>query len=277
MVNAVLIVWREAVEAILVVGILYAWLAQGPDRERGLRWLWGGVAGGVVLALLLALVLLRVQSELAGMGLELFQTAMLLLAAVLITQMVLWMQRHARTIRAELQQRVASAAARARWWGVALVAAIAVGREGAETVIFVFGLTLEHQGVELTQWFAAVAAGLLAAGATAWVLNRGSRIIAWPVFFRASAAVLLLLAAALLVAGVEHLINLELLPPLVEPVWDTSGMLDDGRGFGNILAAFGGYRAQPSLTLALAFCGYWVGVLALLRRGARSRAVRSSA
>lgn len=265
MLNATLIVWREAVEAILVVGILYAWLSHGGRREHALAWLWGGIAGGVLLALLLGGVLLFVQSELTGTALDLFQAGMVLFAAALITQMVIWMHRHGRALKAELEQQATTAVERARWWGVAFLAAIAVGREGAETVIFVYGLALEHHGVELAQWFIAAGAGLAAAALTAWALNRGSRVVSWRTFFRVSEAVLLLLAASLLVAGVEKLIGLELLPALAEPVWDTSGLLDDGRGVGGVLATFAGYRAHPSLTLVLVFGGYWAAVMVLLR------------
>jgi high-affinity iron transporter len=264
MFNASFVVWREALEAILVVGILYAWLSRGASRERALPWLWGGVAGGVLLALLLGSVLLLVQSELTGTALELFQAVMVLFAAALITQMVIWMHRHGRALRAELEHQAASAVERARWWGVATLAAIAVGREGAETVIFVYGLALEHHGVELTQWFAAAGAGLVAAALTAWALNRGSRVVSWRSFFRVSETVLLLLATSLLVAGIEKLIGLELLPAVTEPVWDTTGLLDDGRGIGSVLATFAGYRAQPSLTLVLVFGAYWAAVAALL-------------
>jgi high-affinity iron transporter len=88
--------------------------------------------------------------------------------------------------------------------------------------------------------------------------------VSWRTFFRVSEAVLLLLAAALLVAGVEKLINLELLPALIEPVWDTTGVLNDGSGIGGVLAAFAGYRAQPSLMLVLAFGAYWAAVAAFL-------------
>jgi high-affinity iron transporter len=269
MVNAAFVVWREAVEAILVVGILYAWLSRHAQRQRALPWLWGGVAGGVLLALALAAALLFVQNELTGSALELFQTGIVLAAAALITQMVIWMHRHGRALKAELEGQAASAAEQARWWGVAALAAIAVGREGAETVIFIYGLALEHHGVELTQWFAAASLGLAAAAFTAWALNRGGRLVSWRTFFRVSEAVLLLLAAALLVAGAERLINLEWLPPLVDPVWDTSRLLNDGGSVGGVLAAFAGYRSQPSLMLVLVFGAYWATVALFLRYYAR--------
>ena len=72
MVSAFFIVWRESIEAMLVVGILHAWLRQHEDGARGRRWLWGGVAAGARLALLLAAVMLGVLSRLNGAALEYF-------------------------------------------------------------------------------------------------------------------------------------------------------------------------------------------------------------
>ena len=63
--NALFIIWRESAEAMLVVGILYAWLARQPDRRTGLRYLWGGVAAGLGLAVLLALAVLGVAHTLS--------------------------------------------------------------------------------------------------------------------------------------------------------------------------------------------------------------------
>lgn len=264
MLNAAFIVWREAVEAILVVGILYAWLAGSAPRQHALRWLWGGVAGGLLLAGVLGAAILLVQSELSGIALEAFQATMLLLAAALITQMVVWMQRHGRALKAELQQHASRAIEQSRAFGVAVLAAIAVGREGAETVIFLYGITLEHGGAQLTPWLAAAGGGLAAAAITAWLLIRGSRWLPARTFFRVSGAVLLLLAASLLVTGMEKLIALDWLPALAEPLWDTSAVLDAQGAAGGLLAAFAGYRAQPSLMLVLAYGLYWTAVTSLL-------------
>jgi high-affinity iron transporter len=75
----------------------------------------------------------------------------------------------------------------------------------------------------------------------------------------------LLLGAGLLVADVERLINLEWLPPLLEPVWDSSAPLDDGGTLGGIASTFAGYRSQPSLMVLCAWGGYWLLVAAFGR------------
>ena len=105
--NALFIIWRESAEAMLVVGILYAWLRQRPDAATGMRFLWGGVAAGAGLALALALVMLGIASSLSGDALDYFQLAITLVAAALIVQMVFWMRRHGRTLKKDLESDMA--------------------------------------------------------------------------------------------------------------------------------------------------------------------------
>ena len=100
--------------------------------------------------------------------------------------------------------------------------------------------------------------GIGAAFATFWMLQQGSRVLSWRTFFRVSEILLLLLAGALLVSGVETLIALDVLPQLIDPVWDTSAILDDSGRIGGLLASFTGYRARPALLPLLALALYWV-------------------
>ena len=115
--NALFIVWRETAEAMLVVGILYAWLKRQPDARVGMRYLWGGVAAGAGLALTLALVMLGIASTLSDEGLEYFQLVMMAIAAGLIVQMVFWMRKRGRTFKKDLESSMARNASAANWWG----------------------------------------------------------------------------------------------------------------------------------------------------------------
>jgi high-affinity iron transporter len=67
-------------------------------------------------------------------------------------------------------------------------------------------------------------------------------------------------------AGVDRMIGLDWLPPLLDPVWDSSDLLDDGRGAGRLLADFVGYRARPSASLLLAYAAFWAFAIWRLRR-----------
>lgn len=266
--NALFVVWRESIEAMLVIGILYAWLRRNP-APGGLRALWLGVGSGIGLALLLGWAMLAAQDELSGQALEWFQTAILFVAAALITQMVLWMARHGREMKGQLEAGLARAADRGSWLGIAAISALAIAREGAETVIFLYGLGLE-QNDAASMAFGALA-GFVLAAVTAWAAARGLRFLDQRRFFQITGLLLLIFAAALLVSGAERLIGMGWLPALIEPLWDSSPLLDDATAGGRLFASLVGYRAQPSLMLLLIYAGYWVAVTfaksRMLRRG----------
>ena len=251
----------------LVVGILYAWLRKHPDVKRGMRFLWAGVGAGVGLALVLAAVMLGIATMLSDEGLEYFQLAMMLVAGGLIVQMVFWMRKNGRTLKRDLEANMQSNAAHANWWGLLVVVALAVGRESAETVVFLYGLGVQYASV--WNFLGILALGVGAAWLTFWALQQGGRILSWRIFFRVSEIVLLLLAGALFVSGIEKMISLDVLPPLVDRLWDTSGVIDDSGRVGGLLAALTGYRARPALLQLLLLASYWAVVGVLLRRSPR--------
>lgn len=259
--NTFFIVWRESVEGILVVGILYAWLRAHPEGTRGMRYLWGGVVGGLALAGLLALAMMGVYSSLNGDALDYFQLGMMLIAAGLITQMVFWMRKHGRTLKKELESGLHQAAGEANWWGVSVIAMLAVAREGGETVIFLYGTGMAQHGMAFAQFLVATAMGFLLALVTFWLLVKSGGYLSWRRFFLVSEALLLMLAAGLLTSGTEKMIGYDWIPALVDPVWDTSFLLDDRTATGGLIAALTGYRAQPALTLLMVYAVYWAMVL----------------
>lgn len=259
MANVLFVVWRESVEAMLVIGILFAWLRRQDDYPRGVRALWCGIGAGVALAAALGWAMVSAQDELSGEALEWFQVAILLGAAALIVQMVLWMRKNGRGMQQRLEQDLSQAVQRNGARGVAIVAALAVAREGAETVVFLYGMGLDqHADGSLA---GAAVLGFALAGLTAWAVSRGLRFLQYRHFFRISGALLLLFACALLGAGIDRLIGMGTLPALVDPLWDSSALFDDGSGPGALLAAFTGYRARPSLMLLLVYAVYWSALL----------------
>lgn len=271
------IVWRECVEALLVVGILYSWLKASPEGRRGLPYLWGGVAGGLALAGALALVLLGISEWLSDTGQEWFQGIMSLVACLLVVQMVLWMKSHGRTLKSELESGAKTSVASDNWWGLFALVAIAVAREGSETVVFLYGTISAASAGNGAESAAMLVlggvAGLAAAALTFWLLQLGGKLITWRRFFKLTEVLLLLLAGSLLVGGLDHLISLGVMPTLMDPVWDSAWLLSDSAGLGKILADFAGYRAYPALSSLLCWIAYWLVVWTLLRRvGRPSRA-----
>lgn len=261
------IVWRESVEALLVVGILYSWLRASPEGRRGLPWLWGGVGAGLLLAGALALALLGLASWLSDRGQEWFQALMALAACGLVVQMVVWMRSHGRSLKHELETGASEQIRGDHWWGLLVLVMIAVAREGSETVVFLYGALLSSQGAgDAGSMLLAGSGGLAAALLTFWVLQLGGRLMTWRRFFRLTEVLLLLLASALLMSATDRLISLEVLPTLVDPVWDTSWLLGADAGVGKVLADFAGYRPWPALSQLLVWLAYWGVVFGLLRR-----------
>lgn len=261
------IVWRESVEALLVVGILYAWLKNGDaDARRGVPYLWGGVAFGILAAIGLGAALVGFTEVLSGDAQDYFQTGMVLVACVLIVQMVLWMKRHGRTLKREMEESLEKSTRDANWWGVTILVALAIAREGSETVIFLYGLGFGQSGhVDASQYFA-VLIGLALAFLTFYLLQLGGKIFSWRHFFRITEIMLLFLGAGLFQTGVDKLIDKEILPTIVDQMWNSSAILDDSSTFGSLVATLTGYRAHPALMNLIAYAVYWLVVWFLVRR-----------
>ncbi|NMM36542.1 MAG: FTR1 family iron permease [Glaciimonas sp.] len=261
------VMWRETVEAMLVVGILYAWLSHNPAGARGLKYLWGGVLAGLAGAFLLGLGIGAMNDLLSEQGHAYFMAGMLLVAAVLIVQMVFWMRRNGRRLKRDMEQALSVSTQAENWWGVFSLAAIAVAREGSETVVFLSSLAMGSNGFASTQFWLALGLGVILAGATFALLQLGGKLISWRVFFRVTEILLLLLACSLLLSGVEKLIDVQLLPVIVAQVWDTTRLLDDGSVLGSLVSSFTGYRARPDLLTLLVFFAYWLVIRWMMRSG----------
>ncbi|WP_175995303.1 FTR1 family iron permease [Burkholderia vietnamiensis] len=268
------IVWRESVEALLVVGILYAWLKNGDDdARRGLPFLWAGVAVGLLMAVGLGAALVGFTEVLSGDAQDYFQTAMVLIACVLIVQMVLWMRRHGRTLKRDMEQSLQRSTRDSNWWGVAVLVALAIAREGSETVIFLYGLGFGQSGHVDGSQMLAVLIGLGLAFLTFYLLQLGGKYFSWRHFFRVTEVMLLFLGAGLFQTGVDKLIDKEILPLGISQLWDTSAILDDSGTFGSLVATLTGYRAHPALTNLIAYAVYWAVVWLLMKRAIRRPAV----
>jgi len=260
------VVWRESVEALLVIGILCAWLRNGDKVARqGLSYLWLGVGLGLVAAFAFGFALLSFSETLSGEAQDYFQIAMVWIAAVLIVQMVLWMKFHGRTLKQGMETSLQKSTQNAQWWGVTLLAALAVAREGSETVIFLYGLGFGKAGYILPSHLAGVLIGFGLAFLTVYVLQLGGKLFSWRAFFRVTETMLLFLASGLVQAGVDKLIDKDILPSLVDPLWSTTALLDDTSGLGSLLAALTGYRAYPSLMNVLVCLVYWATVIGLIK------------
>ena len=270
--QTIFVVCRESIEALLVIGILYAWMDGRADAATGKKWLFAGVVAGFGLAALLTLTLIGVSDLLGGDSRAWFEIGMLALASALIVQMVLWMRVHGRTLKNDLEAGLEkSLQGKKSWWGVFFLSMIAVGREGSETVMFLYGSLLQLGTLaSYISFFSAVAIGLALAMVMFYALQLGGKFISWKWFFKVTEIMLLFLGSALFLAASEKLLGGPLaatdLPSwLYSNMWDMSNVLSDSSIFGNLLASLFAYRSQPIGWDLMILSTFWVAVLLLLK------------
>ena len=270
MFETLLIVWRESLEAALIVGVLLTYLARSGQRS-GIPYVWAGSLLAVLAALACGLASSDAASHLDADLQELVQAGILFLAVGVLTWMILWMHRNAAGLGGDLRRKADQALATGRLVGVATIAFVAVFREGLETVLFLWGVLVQRADLTALPFVAAGLGGAALAIATAWLFFRGFRFLSLRRFFRVTGVLLLLVAAGLLVSGVNKLIGLGYLSPIVSQVWSTAWLVRDDSPLGAFLAALVGYRSRPSLAEVLAFVAYVPLMLWALHRVDRAR------
>ncbi len=269
------VVWRESFEALLVVGIIYAWIKRSPTPQQGMKYLWGGVIFGLFLAVILALSIYGVFSSLEDMWQSLFMITMEILACVLIVQMVYWMNGQGKSLKANIENELTQKTQQQSAWGILLIIAIAIAREGSEVVVFLSSHIMALNTQTALPFFIEVLIGLVVAAFTLWLFLLTSKVISWRYFFTVTGFLLLFLAVSLLLKAVEEIANLliemdfELPDFFIYPLWDISHILDDSSIFGNFLVSFFAYRSQPIGLSVVTFILYWVVVALLFKRGSR--------
>lgn len=254
---SMIIVFREAMEAGLIVGIILA--ATEGVVGRG-RWIAGGVAGGAAGACLVAAFAGALSSAFEGVGQEAFTATILIFAVVMLGWHILWMAHHGRQLAAELKQ-VGQAVrlGQRSLMALAAVIAVAVLREGAEVVLFLFGIIAASHVGTLSLVLGGVI-GVALAATVSFFLYRGLVAIPLRLLFRVTNGLIALLAAGMAGQAASVLHSADLIPGWGERLWDTSFIIADHSFAGRSLHALIGYSARPSGVQLAA----WVATLLIL-------------
>ncbi|MGH3624749.1 MAG: iron uptake transporter permease EfeU [Sciscionella sp.] len=268
MLSGALIGLREGLEAALVVSILMAYLVK-TDSRGALRWAWVGVGGAVLLSLAVGAVITYTTAQLSFEQQELLGGSLSILAVGLVTAMVFWMRSTARTIAAELRDRM-SEAVRLGAVAVAVVAFISVGREGLETAVFLYA-SVETAGSGTTQPLLGFVIGLAIAVAIASGVYRGAVKINLARFFKITGVLLIVVAAGVLGYALHDLQEARALPGLTTLAFDLSGPLPEDSWYGALLKGFFNYSQQTTVLQALAWIGYVAVVLPLFLRPTKAK------
>ncbi len=260
-----LVTLREAFEASLLLGLVYTYLDKIGAREN-FRWVTLGSALGLAASVAMGVAVGFLSGPLLDLGPDLIGAGVIFLAVVLLTWHAWWMQQHARGIRGEIQQRIDQARVTQRLWIVGLIAFTGVFREGAETVLFLWGIMAQATSAAGWGSVAGGVAGIATAAALGWAIFCGGKSVSLPRFFAITTALILFLAAGLFSTGLGRLQGLGVLPMTV-PLWDTSAFLSDGSVAGSFLGGLVGYRARPSLLEVAGYAAYLLGAGFLVLAG----------
>lgn len=261
MLGVALLVFREVLEAALIVSIVAA-ATRGVAR-RGI-YISGGIALGVLGAVLVALCAGAIAEALNGSGQELFNACVLFAAVLMIAWHVIWMSSHARELVQHMQ--AVGGAVKAGSSSLSMlfaVVALAVLREGSEIVLFLYGMAAGGAG--LGGLVSGIPLGIIGGVAVGFALYFGLLRIPLRYFFTATNWMLVLLAAGLASTGARFLLQANWIPALGNQVWNTSALLGNGSVIGQALHILIGYDAHPA-GIQIAF---WLGVVILLLIGMR--------
>ncbi len=206
--GAGVVMLREGFEASLIVGIVLAFLNR-TGRRDGFVAVWTGALAALALSIAVGIGLFAVGAELEGRAEYVFEGITMLAAAALLTWMIFWMRRQARSIRKDLEGQVTSALATGSSLALGLVAFLGVAREGIETSLFLFSSV---EGTNAAVSLVSAAVGLLAAIGLGYAFYRGSSRLDLRKFFTITSGLLLVFAGWLLAMGLHELAEAGVFP-----------------------------------------------------------------
>jgi len=243
MLAALIIVFREVIEAGIIVGIVMA--ATKAVQHRG-QWIAGGVVAGFISACVVALFIEVITAAFAGMGQELFNAMVLGIAVIMLTWHNVWMSKHGREIAAEMMAIGKAVVTGSRTlFALAVVVGIAVLREGAEVVLFLYGIIAQEGGANYGI-FAGGMIGLLLGALVSVLTYRGLLKIPGRYLFAVTGLMIAFLAAGMAAQAIGFLEQADKITLLNTPLWDTSNILSDSSLLGKVLHTLIGYNDRPT-------------------------------
>lgn len=269
MLASFLVVFREVLEAALIVGIVLAATDGVPRRNT---WVLAGLGAGVLGSLLVAGFADAIAAAAQGMGQEFLNAAVLFVAVAVLGWSIVWMRRHGREMSRhakEVGRGVASGGVAIHM--LAVVVGLSVLREGAEAVLFLYGIAAGPDA-SAPLMFAGGMAGVVAGGLAGYLIYRGLVRVAAHHLFGVTSWLLAFVAAGMASQGAAALIAAGVLPPIVNTAWDTSGYLSERNLLGQVLHTLIGYDSHPALIQVL-FYAATLGIILVMMRAADRKPV----
>lgn len=266
MLSTFIIVFRETLEAALIVAIV---LAASKGIAGRAAWVAAGVAAGLCGAGIVALFADGLAGLFDGSGTEVFNAVVLLLAVAMLAWHQIWMSAHA----AELAGASRAVGRAVKEGGrplsaLAVICAVAVLREGSETVLFLYGIAIDGE-LSVAAMLQGGLLGVAAASVVGWLFYAGLLRVPLKYIFRVTGVIIVLLAAGLAAQAAAFLVQAGVLPALGYDIWNTSALLPQTTAIGFLLHILVGYVARPEGIQIVAYAAtvaLILGASALVRR-----------
>jgi len=243
MFGTAIIVFREVLEASLIIGILAAATRGVPNSNR---WLVAGLLAGLIGSGLVAAFTDVIGSMASGVGQEIFNAFVLGVAVLMLAWHNIWMSSHGAALAASAKSAGKSITEGNSECSILMViVGLAVLREGSETVLFLYGIAASNEGGQSSMLTGGLL-GMLAGIAVGYMLYAGLLRVPMRWFFAATGILVLLLAAGMASQAAHFLIQADLLPSLASPLWDTSAVLPENGLPGMLLHSLVGYDSRPA-------------------------------
>jgi len=265
-----LITYRETLEASLVIGVMLAYLYRTNNRQHNKYVYWGTVSA-VFVSVISALLFQKLAGGFTGIAEEIFEGITMLVAAVLISFMILWMlnQKH---IKQNIEHKVLKELQKKHLFGLFTISFISVLREGVETVIFLGAISFSASQI---QHLVGASLGILIAIVFGFFLFYSAKKINLRAFFKITSFFLILLAAGLAAHGIHEFQEAGIIPYAVGEVWDINPavnldgsypLLHEDGAVGGIFKTLLGYNGNPSLLEIVTYVSYFGLMIYLYRR-----------
>lgn len=257
MIAALLVAFREGLEAALIVGVVFGYLKKTGQGVH-YRSAWIGVVAAVAVSVVLAAGIQIVGAELEGRAEQVFEGITMFLAVGILTWMVFWMRYQSRTLKSALERDVQAAIQSGQSRGLMAVTFLAVFREGVETALFLSAAAFATNRIDT---LLGALVGLSLAVLLGYLIFASSVRLNLRLFFNVTSVLLLAFAAGLLAHGIHEFQEAGWFVTLNEHVWDTNHILDEQSTLGELLGAVIGYNGNPSLLEVVGYWAYWIFAL----------------
>ncbi|EAO8774679.1 iron permease [Salmonella enterica] len=256
MIAVILIIFREVLEAGLIISVILA-ACKGYKISH---LVIAGITSGVIFSGLLALFTNSIENALSGTGQEVFNSALLLTATLMLSWQIVWMSTKGKEMADTSRNEVRNILSEGnKNYAIAVVVAIAVMREGSEVVLFMYSIIIST-GTSITAMFTGGIIGVIAGIVFTFLLYRGLILIPLKFIFLLSNIVLTFIAAGLASQGIGILSSIDIIPAIKDTVWDSSWLLSDNSWEGGLARAIFGYTSTPSGVQIIT----WILVAALI-------------